>query len=125
MPRDPFGDEEVPDLETVLDALDDEDCRAIIESLEGPMTAAEISDRADIPTSTTYRKLDRLTEAMLLAEGTEVRSDGHHTTRYRIDFSAVEVALSDGRTLEISVERPKQTADERLASMWGQVRKET
>ena len=125
MVRDPLSGDDPPDLQSVLDALDDPDCRTIIEHLDEPMTASEVSEECDIPMSTTYRKLDLLTEASLLMEGTEIRSDGHHATRYRIDFETVEIGLTDDRALEVSVGRPAQTADERLASIWGEVRKET
>jgi predicted transcriptional regulator len=117
--------EETPDLQAVLDALDDPDCRAIIQSLETPKTAAEVSEDCDIPTSTTYRKLDLLSDASLLAEGTEVRPDGHHATRYEVDFEEVVVELTEDRNLEASVVRPARSADERLASLWGEVRKES
>lgn len=125
MVRDPFGAEEVPDVQTVLDALHDEDCRALVRNLDEPMTAQELADRTDIPKSTTYRKLDKLTEASILDERTEIRSDGHHTTRYVIDFRAVRIALDEDREFEIEIERPARTPDERLADMWSEVRKET
>jgi len=52
-----------PDCETVLTALDDSDCRALLEATaDGALTAAELIDRCDVPRSTTYRKLDQLTE---------------------------------------------------------------
>lgn len=111
-------------LQAVLTALGDEDCRSIVTALEEPMTAEEISETCDIPSSTTYRKLDLLSEAELLAESVEVRSDGHHTTRYRTDFETVVVALTEDRTLEVSVERPSEDPADRLASMWDEVRKE-
>ncbi|MFB6135449.1 MAG: helix-turn-helix domain-containing protein [Halobacteriaceae archaeon] len=125
MVRDPFADESAPPLQAVLDALDDPVCRTIIETLETPMTASEISDACDIPLSTTYRKLERLTEASLLDEETEIRADGHHATRYRIAFEAVEFALTESQELEATVSRPPQTADERLEQLWSEVRKET
>ena len=125
MARDPLGREEPPDLETVLDALDDADCRTIIRHLDEPMTASEVAEACDIPMSTTYRKLDLLSEASLLDEGTQVRSDGHHTTQYRLAFEEVSFGLDDARDLTVSIERPTRTADERLASLWGEVRKET
>jgi len=74
--------------------------------------------------STTYRKLDVLSEAKLLAEGVEVRRDGHHATRYRTDFTDVVVTLADDRSLEVRVERPARDAADRLATMWGEVREE-
>ena len=125
MVRDPLSGDDPPDLQSVLDALDDADCRTIIEHLDEPMTATEVSEECDIPMSTTYRKLDLLTDASLLAEETEIRPDGHHATRYRVDFDTVQVGLRDGRELDVAIERPTQTADERLASLWGEVRKET
>lgn len=117
--------EEQPQLDTVLDALDDPACRALVGALDGPRTASELSEAADVPLSTAYRKLDRLEEASLLATETEVRSDGHHTTRYRLHFEEVTITLDDGRTFTVDVVRPSQRADERLASMWTQVRRET
>jgi DNA-binding IclR family transcriptional regulator len=125
MVRDPLSGDDPPDLQSVLDALDDADCRTIIERLDEPMTATEVSEECEIPMSTTYRKLDLLTEASLLAESTEIRSDGHHATRYRIDFETVELGLTEQRTLDIAIDRPAQDADERLASLWKEVRKET
>lgn len=125
MVRDPFGAEEVPNVQVVLDALNDEDCRKLVSNLDEPMTAQELADRTDIPKSTTYRKLDKLTEASVLDERTEIRSDGHHTTRYVIDFEAVRIALGEDREFEVDIERPARTPDERLADMWSEVRKET
>jgi DNA-binding transcriptional ArsR family regulator len=125
MVRDPLRGEDGPDLETVLDALDDPDCRTIIRHLDEPMTASEVSEKCDIPMSTTYRKLDLLSDASLLDEGTQVRSDGHHATQYRIAFEEVTFGLTESRTLSVSVSRPVRSAEERLASLWGEVRRET
>ncbi|MFB6102438.1 MAG: helix-turn-helix domain-containing protein [Haloplanus sp.] len=125
MARDPLSGDDPPDLQSVLDALDDADCRTIIQHLDEPMTATEVSEECDIPMSTTYRKLDLLTDASLLTEGTEIRPDGHHATRYQLDFETVEFGLTDDRELDVAIDRPAHTADERLASLWGEVRKET
>jgi DNA-binding transcriptional ArsR family regulator len=125
MVRDPVGMEDAPDLQAVLDALDDPDCRAIVKALDEPVTASELSDATEIPLSTVYRKLDLLSEASLLRELTEVRGDGHHTTRYDLDFEAVSLALTDDREFNVAVSRPARSADERLADMWSEVRKET
>jgi DNA-binding IclR family transcriptional regulator len=125
MVRDPFADEDTPHLQDVLDALDDPDCRAIVRALEEPMTADKISDLADVPLSTTYRKLDLLTEASLLEEGTEIRSDGQHASRYSVAFEEVVIGLAETREFEVDVTRRPRTADERLADLWSEVRKET
>lgn len=89
------------------------------------MTAHELSDACDIPLSTMYRKLDQLSEATLLTELTEVRSDGRHTTRYSIDFEEVRVGLDEDNEFTVSIDRPPQSADEHLAYMWSEVREET
>lgn len=117
--------DESSDLQPVLDALDDADARAIIGSLEEPKTASELSERCDIPLSTTYRKLDLLTDAELLEEGTEIRSDGHHTTTYAVAFEEVRIALTESRELDVEIARPEQGPEERLADIWTTVREET
>lgn len=123
MVRDSFAEEAEPEVETVLEALRDEDCRTIIRHLEGPMTASDVSEHCDIPLSTTYRKLDTMADATLLEELTEIRTDGRHTTRYRLDFDEVLLAVEDDRTLDMRISRPARSADERLEYLWSEVRK--
>ncbi|UPV75371.1 helix-turn-helix domain-containing protein [Halorussus limi] len=125
MVRDPFGDGDSPELQPVLDALDDPECRRIVRRLDEPMTASEISSQCDIPTSTTYRKLERLTDASILSETTAIRTDGHHTSEYTLAFEEVSVFLDDQRQFEVSITRPTKSADEQLAGLWAEVRKET
>lgn len=125
MVRDPFAADQSPDLQDVLDALDDPECRRIIEELNEPMTASEISAASDIPLSTTYRKLDLLTDASLLTEGVEIRPDGQHASTYEIAFEEVIIGLSDDLECEVQIARRARTADERLENLWSEVRKET
>ena len=119
----PFADE--LDLETVLDALDDPTCREILRTLDEPHTADELSEACDIPRSTVYRKLDLLSEASLVEESTEVRSDGHHTARYAADFEAVHVVLEEDREFAVEVDRPARAPEERVAELWQEVRDST
>jgi DNA-binding transcriptional ArsR family regulator len=125
MVRDSSAGEESSDLETILDALHDEDCRTIVSHLTEPMTADTIAERTDIPLSTTYRKLDVLTEAGLVAEGVELRSDGQHASQYMVAFDEVSIELTDAMALEVDVTTESQSADERLANLWSAVREET
>lgn len=125
MVRDPFGQVAAPDLQKVLDALEDPDCRLIVRELAEPKTARELSQECDMATSTTYRKLELLSEATLVDERTKIRSGGHHTTQYAIAFDAVRIALTDDRSFELSLTRPAKTADEQLAHLWSEVRQET
>jgi DNA-binding transcriptional ArsR family regulator len=120
-----LGADDSPDLQAVLDALDDPDCRRIVKRLTEPMTANEISEVTDVPLSTTYRKLDLLAEASILEERTEIRQGGHNTTKYVLDFEAVRIALSENGEFEVSITRPARTADEQLTQLWSEVRTET
>jgi len=122
MVRDPSSEDDPPDIDAVLEALCDDDCRTILEELKEPKTARTLLERCDIPRSTLYRKLDRLSEATLVREGTEIRKDGSHASRYGVDFEEI-VVTRDG-PLQIEVERPARRADERLAEMWSEVRRE-
>ena len=125
MAPEPFA-EEPPDLQPLLDALDDADARHIIRTIEGPATASEVSERCEIPLSTTYRKLDLLTDAGLLEEGTEIRTDGHHTTTYTVAFEEVRIALTESRDFAVEIAREEvQRPEQRLADIWTSVREET
>jgi DNA-binding transcriptional ArsR family regulator len=131
MVRDPSREEDPPSVDDVLDALADDDARRIVSALSEPKTASDISEECDIPLSTTYRKLELLTEASLLAESTDIRRDGQHTTRYSVSFETVTVSLDEGddgeggREFEIEFTRPERTRDERLADLWSELREET
>jgi DNA-binding transcriptional ArsR family regulator len=127
MVRDPSRRDDAPTSEEVLNALGDEPTRAIITELSEPMTANELSEACDIPLSTMYRKLDRLTDANLLMESTEIRRSGQHATLYARGFTQLTVTVDDDEQLVVTVERPagEQTADRRLEELWTQLREET
>jgi predicted ArsR family transcriptional regulator len=124
MEHDPFAPD-APDIRDVLGALDDPDCRTIIERIDGAMTANDVAERCDIPLSTTYRKLELLTEASLLEEQVQLRADGRHTKRYVLAFEGVRITVGDDCSLEAAVERREQTPAERLSELWSEVGEET
>ena len=125
MVRDPFARDESPDAAAVLDALDDPDCRRLIRALDAPHTARELSEACDMPLSTTYRKLELLSEASIVEERTRIREGGHHTTQYSLAVESVRFTLDDDRELDVSITRPARTADEQLAQLWSEVRRGT
>lgn len=125
MGRDPFGMDAAPELQDVLDALDDPDCRRLVGRMDPPKTARELSDTCDMALSTTYRKLDLLSDATLVEERTMLRGGGHHTTQFAIDFETVRVGLDDDRTFDLGISRPARPPDEQLAELWAAVRGET
>lgn len=118
MARDPAATEDDPALQDVLAALDDPDCRAILTEASEPMTAAELTDQCDIPKSTVYRKLDRLSQASLVREHVEANPEGGRTTRYERDVTDVTISVEDDAEFSVAFERPPRRVDERLADIW-------
>jgi len=103
-----------PELERVVAVLDDAGCREIIAVLETPKTVTEIAAAADLPLSTTYRKLDQLTEAGLVTETAGVRKGRHQKSRYVLDFDRITIGLDDEGAFRIAVDR---TSDRSLG-LW-------
>lgn len=125
MVRDPHASEDPPEPSAVLEALSDDDARTILRTLTEPMTAQEIQAECDIPESTLYRKLDRLTSTGLLTQQTRIRRDGHHASEYAVAFSAITVTRDDDTgEIDVDLVAPARTADERLAELWTEVGRE-
>lgn len=101
---------DAPDPEAVLESLADDASRAILEATaEESLSATEISERCDIPLSTTYRKLERLTEAQLVEERIRISVTGQHASEYRTCFEDVSVTVTPDGTPEVEVDRPEPT----------------
>ena len=97
------------DAGTVLGALEDDACRAILEATnEESLTATELSEQCDIPMSTAYRKVEKLTEADLVEERVRINTSGKHATEYRKSFDDVLVSVDGG---DIAVEMTKPEVD--------------
>lgn len=112
-------------LHEVLDALKDPDCRAILECLDTPMAAKEVATVCEIPQSTTYRKLDLLSDASLVEERTQIRECGRHTTQYIANFDEVSLSLTEDQRLDLTISRRGSTPEKRLSELWSEVRSET
>jgi DNA-binding transcriptional ArsR family regulator len=91
------------DVQSLLELLTDADCRAILTATtDEALTAREVSEDVDLPLSTTYRKLEALTDAGFLAEGTRFDSDGSHPSQYRRAVADVVVSVAaDGAALTV------------------------
>lgn len=91
-----------PAPERLLDALRDEDSRALVAAAtDQPRTAKELADMCDLSLSATYRRLERLTDVGLLTEGTRVRAGHRPASEYRRDFDGVLVDLTEEGRLDI------------------------
>lgn len=115
----PPDDGDTP-VQVVLDALDDPDCRAILREASQPMTAKELSDACDIAESTVYRKLDLVSRATLVREFHDVHPDRGRITRYQRDADGLDITITDDG-VDVTVDRPARTVDERLADMWSEM----
>lgn len=125
MPRTGQHRRDEPDVDSVFQALEDRTCREIITELDEPKTVAEIADDCEIPLSTTYRKIERLDEASLVTQQTEIHREGHHRARYRVDFATIIVLLSQDQSIELEIKRPRSDPQEGLVTLWSELRRET
>ncbi|WP_255193096.1 ArsR/SmtB family transcription factor [Natronobeatus ordinarius] len=102
---------DAPDAESVLEALADDASRDILEATtEDSLSATEISTRCDIPLSTTYRKLERLTDAQLVEERIRISADGQHAAVYQKCFEDVSVTVTTEGEPEVEVTRSHPTS---------------
>jgi DNA-binding transcriptional ArsR family regulator len=118
--------EQPPDSEVqaVLDALADSECRAILDQLGTPRSAQDVAEQCDIPQTSAYRKLEALSEADLVSEATEVRADGHHHRTYERDVSGVLVVRSEESGFDVEFVDGSTGADRRLAQFWSRMGEE-
>lgn len=94
------------DAKPLLDALGDGDCRAILDATsDGALSASEVAETCDLALSTTYRKLDLLTDAGLLVERTRIRRSGKHASEYARAVEDVVVSFGPGGETELRVTR--------------------
>ncbi|NKE35011.1 helix-turn-helix domain-containing protein [Natronococcus sp. JC468] len=108
--------DDTPAREHVFGALTDEACREIIAALEEPLTVEETAEVTEHPLSTTYRKLDRLTEAGLVRETASVGRCRREKSRYVADFERVAIGLDDDRSIRVDVDG----SSDPLVGLWTQ-----
>lgn len=114
-----------PEPDAVFGTFDDPACRAIIETVDEPMSAKEVADTAGIPVSTTYKKLDRLQEASLVTRETQLDPGGHHRARFVVNFDRIVIELNDDRKLSVDVESRLAKPEQQIVDMWSTVREQT
>jgi DNA-binding transcriptional ArsR family regulator len=108
-PSDETTIEDDDEVRAILHALQDDDCRAVLEVTgDVSLSASELADACDLPLSTTYRKLDALTEAGLLAERTRLCPDGKHASEYVRVVDEVVVDADAGFELTLTRRDPPE-----------------
>ncbi|MFT4945854.1 MAG: DNA-binding transcriptional ArsR family regulator [Natronomonas sp.] len=99
------------EITTLMGALEDTDCRAILEATsEEALAASELCEICDLSSSTAYRKLDQLTDAGLLEESIRLSQSGSHTSEYSLAVSDLEIELRGGLELRVTSEQSGLTA---------------
>lgn len=100
------GPEEASQLEALLDSLNDAKCRGILQTLRESsvaLSAKEVAEAANYSLSTTYRKLDTLTEAGLLAERKDQGPDGRPRSKYAVVVDWIGVRIGGREPFEVTL----------------------
>lgn len=113
--------EDCPPTE-VFALLDDDYARAILTATSvRPMSAKSLSEECDASLPTVYRRVERLVDAGLLTERTQLADDGHHYSVFEAQVSRLAVEIVDGELhVEIETDEPDDIAD-RFTDMWGDI----
>lgn len=101
----------------ILSVLADEYSRKILSILaKNELNAQEISNRLEIPMSTTYRKIKNLENLTLVKKTKVIRTlEGLDESYYKSLVSGIDVKFKDG---EISCKIEKFTMDEKIQRLW-------
>lgn len=84
------------DTAELLSVLESDACQEILTlTTREPMTAQELAAASDVPLSTVYRSLDRLTSHGLLEERTRVRPGGKDASQYEPAVRRLELRLTE------------------------------
>lgn len=114
-------EDDATETQALFEALADPDCRDMLRALDEPLAAKEVASVCELPQTSTYRKLEQLSDAGLVAERTDVRADGHHATAYVRDCGGVFVNLDGDGSVEVDVLPDDETPSDRLALLWSRV----
>lgn len=96
-------------VQALLDALKDADCRRILEATaDATLSAKEVAAACDLPLSTVYRKLERLTTARLVEEGVRFDGPGKHASEYArlVEDVSFSLDVASGLSCAVSYRKP-------------------
>lgn len=95
------------DEDALLTALQDDACREIVQAVEDEaLSASELAEACELPLSTTYRKVDTLTDAALLDERLRVATSGSHEREYVPGHVDLTISIGAGASVDVEAERP-------------------
>lgn len=89
-------------VQTYYDVLNDAGCRSILAATsEDTLSAREISETCELPLSTTYRKLEILTDIGLLEESIRIRPSGKHPKEYTCPVGNVRISFDEMQEIQL------------------------
>jgi len=104
------------EIEPLFAALEDGDCREIIRATStDSLSASELSEVCELPLSTTYRKVDDLTEAGLLEENIRLSTSGKHKSEYSLRIENLKLTLGGENGVELEI--TERTGTDRAAPL--------
>lgn len=103
------GVDEEPTASEAFDVLGDESARQVFSYLDRPRSAQEVAEESEVPLSTVYRALDRLSDAGLADRQIVIREDGNRVFRFVRETDALRVEAGGGE-LSVSLAQPGPTA---------------
>lgn len=108
------------EVQDVLDAVDDSDCRTILEATrDDTLSVSEIAESCDLAQSTAYRKVDILADADLLEETLRIRQSGKHVSEYACGVADVTLDITADDGIRLTVERASTPASATLEGTFG------
>lgn len=111
------------DISGILEILDDDYARAILEATrQKQMSAKELSEVCDMSVSTVSRRVNTLLEYNLLTERTHIDPDGHHYSEYEARLDRVDIQLLE-TGFDVHIELREDAAD-RFTRIWSNMRNE-
>jgi predicted ArsR family transcriptional regulator len=91
----------------------------ILTATAEPRSARELSEHLDIPIATSYRRIEELREAGLLALDDRVRSAGGRRTKvYRRDVAGISIEFAEGEVKMSLEDRSPETETETTEEGW-------
>lgn len=82
-------------------ALDDPDCRRILGTIsDEALSVKEVADACDLSLSSAYRKLDLMSDGMLVEERVRMHTDGRHVSEYIRQVDNIVLDLNDGGNVQ-------------------------
>jgi DNA-binding transcriptional ArsR family regulator len=94
------------DIKALLGTLEDPDSRAIMEATSTQaLSAKEVAESCDLPLSTTYRKLDQLTEVGVLKKQVRLSQSEQYPSEYTLHINHIELHVDPDSGIQLSISR--------------------